>query len=120
AEAEERLGSPGHAQAASQFFNKVAAVAESPNLTSVRADLRDRARVALAAKVRQQTATGARPGELVSTFFGQPGTWDPALVSDAGFAVKSATRGPRPSVQRAPEPIISRTQLTQGVISAVC
>ncbi len=120
AEAEERLGSPGDAQAASQFFNEVAVAAESPKLASVRDDLRDRARLALAAKVRQQSAGGARPGDLAWTFFGPSGAWKPAEISDAAFAIKHAIRGQRPSGQRAREPVISRTQLRQGVVTAAC
>jgi len=120
AQAEELLGPPGNTRDAGKFFNEVAAVAESPNLAGVRDDLRDRARIALAAKVRQQAAGGARPGDLVSTFFGHSGAWDPALVSDAGFAVRDANRRQRPSELRTPEPISSRTQVTRAVVTAAC
>jgi tetratricopeptide (TPR) repeat protein len=118
AEAEERLASSEDTEAASQFFNKVAALAESPNLASVRADLRDHARLALASKIRQQIAGGLRSSDLVWKVFGQSGAWDHTVVSDAAFAMRPVLPSPRASQQRVLDPIISRIPLTQGIVTA--
>jgi hypothetical protein len=90
-EAEEYLASSGADSEAADFFNAIARLADQPHLVDCRDDLRDRALVALAARLRQR-ARDRMPGpNLISTFLGQS-WWPPALSSDAAFAVKAATR----------------------------
>jgi hypothetical protein len=106
-EAEEFLRPAGHDGPAADFFNELARLADRPVLAKVRDDLRDRALVAIAAKLRQRAASGPAPGGLVSVMLGQPGTWAAAVVSDAQFAVRCS--GQPPSAPARSRPVVSRT-----------
>jgi tetratricopeptide (TPR) repeat protein len=119
AEAEAFLAPPGNDHAAGQFYNEVARLADLPPLAPARDELRDRALLGLAAKLRQ----AARPGALgphVGLLLGRPGTWSPALVSDADFAVAAATRPPRsPAPPRPRASSARRFRVGAGVVTAV-
>jgi hypothetical protein len=108
-EAEEFLRPAGYDGLTAEFFNELARLADRPALARVRDDLRDRALVAIAAKVRQRAAAGPAPGGLVSAMLGQPGTWAAAVVSDAQFAVRSS--GPPQHAPACSRPVVSRTTI---------
>jgi hypothetical protein len=109
AEGEQFLGGPGNEGPASEFFNAVARVAEEPGLAGVRDDLRDRARMGLAGKIRQRVEGGSRAGNLVSTMLGHSGVWAAPVVSDAQFAVIAYLRR---SLSRAPsKPAVTRVEI---------
>jgi tetratricopeptide (TPR) repeat protein len=105
-EADRYLEPPGNDSLAASFFNEVAGLADRPALAAARDDLRDRALLALAGKLRQRVQAEANPGALVSTLLGTSALWAPAVVSDAQHAV----RGPaRLSAPPAPRPVARTT-----------
>jgi tetratricopeptide (TPR) repeat protein len=121
AEADVFLGPPGNENAAGQFYNQLALLAERQNLAPLREELRDRALLGLASKLRQRAEVEVRPGNLITTLLGQSSAWIPAVVSDADFAVRAAMKLPRPSesvdkVQRT----LERIQAGKGLVTAVC
>ncbi len=93
AEAEEKFAPP-RADDAGRFFGTVAAAAvgEGPVPEVVRADLRDRCRVALAEHLRHHARTGRQPGPVASTLFGGHPAWPGPVVRDAREALRRATR----------------------------
>jgi hypothetical protein len=119
-EAEEYLLPPGNEAAAKQFFNDIAILAAEPALSSVRDELRDRCRLALATKLSQRAEHETRPGAMVSDFFGQSGTWEPPVVSDANFALRALlkqTEGQMRQVSAGGG--ISRIQVASSTVTAV-
>ncbi len=76
------------ASLAGQFFNGIAELADNPNLTGLRDDLRDRALLGIASKMRQWAGESIAPGRIVSVLMGQSSAWPPPIVSDAAFAAK--------------------------------
>jgi tetratricopeptide (TPR) repeat protein len=109
---------PGNDQAAGQFYNRVAQLAGRDNLAPVRDDLRDRCLLGLAGKLRQNAVAEARAGDLSSALLGRSGSWAPAVVSDAGFAVQAALKRPRPAVP--PEPRAHSVPVLPGIVTAAC
>src|SRR5208283_4820871 len=92
-------------------------VSESPNLASVRDDLRDQALVGLSIKMRQRVGEESRAGDIVSTMLGRSGAWAAPLVSDAQFAVRAAIKRP----QHSPRPrSTTRVHLGTAVVTAAC
>jgi hypothetical protein len=118
AEAEEFLLPPGNEHAAGQFFNRVGELALAEKRSAVREKLRDRALLALAAKLRQRAATESRPGRLVSQLLGQSSTWDAAVVRDAEFAVRAASRPP-PALPAVGEGRATRVDVADSEVTAV-
>jgi tetratricopeptide (TPR) repeat protein len=117
-EAEEHLAPPGNEGGAGEFFNHVAALSSQPNLQAVREELRDRALLGLANKLRQR-GTGAV--QLVPALFAPGTVWETAVVTDAQFAVKAPIRRAvaPPSARPAPGAIV--TNLAEpSVVRAVC
>ncbi len=121
AEAETYLENPGREHEASQFYNEVARLANRNDLEAVRAELRDRALLGLATKLRQRAAVESRPGSLISALFGRGHPWPSALVSDAHYALKG-TLSPAVPVGRANTVPVSviRTQLGTDTVTAAC
>jgi tetratricopeptide (TPR) repeat protein len=95
-EADAYLADPGKENEASQFYNEVARLANRKELKAVRGDLRDRALLGLATKLRQRAAVETRPGNLISELFGRGHPWPSALVSDAHYALQGALRPATP------------------------
>jgi tetratricopeptide (TPR) repeat protein len=120
AQAKELFEPPGSDAAAGQFFNQVAALAERPNLAAVRDDLRDRALLAITAKIRQRARVEARSGAVISSMLGESAHWSPALVSDAQFAWKTALKRPRPRVRLTVEASHGRIPVGEGIVTAAC
>jgi hypothetical protein len=121
-EAEECLAPWGNDVEASRFFNTVARLADRPLLTGVRDDVRDRALLALAAKLRQRASAESRPGMIVSSMLTSTGKWPAPLRHDAQAAF---TRALQPSPQRTPlsgAPHVTMARLPVGteVVTAVC
>jgi tetratricopeptide (TPR) repeat protein len=103
---------------AAGFYNEVAALADRPGLANVRDDLRDRALLALAGRLRGQAGHGASPGALVSTLLGASSVWAPAVVSDAQHAVRHAAGRPAPAPTAGPAAAAVRARVAQ--VTAVC
>ena len=114
-EADVFLRHPGNDAHAAEFYNLVAALAERPPVADFRDELRDRALVGLAGKLRQRAAFEERPGDVVAQLLGQKRAWAPPVVSDADFAFRAALsrsrRDPRPSAD---------LRLGTGVVTAAC
>ncbi len=94
AEASRFLEGPGFEKEATEFYNEVARLADRPALTGCRDELRDRALLGLAVKLRERLAFDGRPADLASRMLGQGSVWAPAVVSDAQFAVRAARGRP--------------------------
>ncbi len=121
AEADAYLEPPGKENEASQFYNEVARLANRKDLEAVRGDLRDRALLGLATKLRQRAAVESRPGSLISATFGRGHPWPSALVSDAHYALKGALRLAAPGVPESTAPVtIVRTQVGTDTVTAAC
>jgi tetratricopeptide (TPR) repeat protein len=117
AEADDFFAPPGNDSGAAQFYNALARLAGGPHLKTVRDDLRDRALVGLANKLRQRAGEDSRPGNTVSLLLGQSGEWGPALVGDADFAFRAALRRPPPVTRLVS---LNRIRLGTGPVTAVC
>jgi hypothetical protein len=117
AEADAFFGPPGIDTAAGRFYNALAGLAQKEHLVGVRDDLRDRALLGLANKLRQHAGEESRPGNIVSVLLGRPGNWSPAQVADADFAFKAALRKPTPTTRMAR---VQRVHIAQGPVTAVC
>jgi tetratricopeptide (TPR) repeat protein len=122
AEAEQFFGPAGNDGPAAEFYKELARLAAEPALVGIRADLRDRALLGIAAKMRQRVEGMTAAPNLVSTMLGQSPAWSPAIVSDAQWAVKSATK--RPAVRaRASAAVAVATVTIQArnpIVRAVC
>jgi hypothetical protein len=112
-EAEKFFAPAGNDIAAGQFFNLVAGLADRPNLASVRDDLRDRALLALAGKLRQRARVEERPGDVVAQLLGSSPAWLPAQVTDGQFAFRAAVRQLPPAQRRA-----ATLQAGEGTVTA--
>jgi tetratricopeptide (TPR) repeat protein len=91
-EVEDYLRPHGHESEAADFFNEIARLAESPHLADKRSLLRERALLGIAGKIRQRIQIGKAKADTVSNLLGQGTVWPSAVVSDAQFAVKLASR----------------------------
>jgi hypothetical protein len=58
----------------------------------LRDELRDRALMGIAAKMRQWSGESIAPGKIVSVLLGQTSAWSPPIVSDAAFAAKTEAK----------------------------
>lgn len=114
-EAARFYGPDGHQAHAGRFFNRLAELSERKNLKSVREDLRDKALVMLAAKLRQRA--GYMSGNAVAETFGA-GLWAPALVNDARFAVRREGERLRELPAKAPQ--ASAIRMGHGRVTALC
>lgn len=123
----------GNDVAAGQFYNELARLADHPNLAGVRDDLRDRALMGIAVKLRQRAEVEARAGNIVSGMMVQARSWAPApanllpaegnpwpapVISDADFAVKAAVG--RGSTDDRPSRAENRVRVGTGMVTAAC
>ncbi|WP_197446988.1 tetratricopeptide repeat protein [Tautonia plasticadhaerens] len=122
AEADELLGPPGHEADASRFYNELARLADLPGLAPCRVELRDRALIGLAGKLRQRAGPGASaPPGLASSLFGPAREWSADLIRDAEYALRASARPravgePRPA---SPPPRATTSRLVDGPVTAV-
>jgi tetratricopeptide (TPR) repeat protein len=116
-EADAFFRQPGNAAPAGQFYNALARIADQDNLAGIRADLRDRALVGIAVKLRERAAAEARAGTTVSDLLGQAGEWAPAQVSDAQHALAAAVKGNKSPGWDRP---VTRFRFLAGPVTAVC
>jgi tetratricopeptide (TPR) repeat protein len=114
---EEFTARPADASAA-QFFDLVATLADDPKAATLRPELRDRARMGLARRMRQHIEIETRPGKTVSNLFGKNPSWPAPLVSDADFALKAALRksGSRPAGRLMQ---VRTVRVGEGLVTAV-
>ena len=85
---------PVHAAelAAVEFFNEIARLAAAPLPARVHAELRDRALLGIAAKLRGLVEQGTSPAAVGSRWLAQGGIWPAGVISDADYALKAAKR----------------------------
>jgi len=121
-EADDYLSSSGNDSEATQFYNDIARLADCKGLEAIRDDLRDRALLGLAAKLRQRANNELHQGRLVSTMLGQSGAWQPALVSDAAYAVQGAAKhlAARDNRQSPYDFGNTALHLPNGLVTAAC
>ncbi|HEV2950089.1 MAG TPA: hypothetical protein VGX70_22110 [Gemmataceae bacterium] len=101
---------------AGQFYNGIVELADDPHLAGLRDDLRDRALLGIAAKMRQWTGESIAPGRIVSVLLGQTSAWSPPVVSDAAFAVRNEAQR---AIASRPTQVISVTTIIQGIMPVV-
>jgi tetratricopeptide (TPR) repeat protein len=82
----------GHDQSAGHFYDEVVQLAESPRMGAAHEDLRDRALMLLAAKLRQNTRMASRLADPLATLFPSPKLWPQSMVRDAEFALAAVAR----------------------------
>jgi tetratricopeptide (TPR) repeat protein len=112
-EADPFFAGPASEHTASKFYNELVRLAEHDHLETMRADLRDRALLGLAAKLRQRRAGPVSKGMALSALFDPKSGWSTALISDADRAVRTEVADlPR---QLAP----AHVQLALGRVTAV-
>jgi tetratricopeptide (TPR) repeat protein len=117
AEADDLLGPPGSEADASRFYNELALLADRPTLAACRDDLRDRALMGLAGKLRQRIGPGGAPG-LVSSLFGPARDWSADLIRDAEYAFRAAGRI-RAEAPASPTPETSTSWMIKGPVTVV-
>ncbi len=109
---------PPRADDAGRFFGQTVARADRDVPEAVRADVRDRARLALAEHLRHQVRTGRNPGAVVTTVFGGHPAWPGPVVRDAREAVKRAlTPAPKPEPARLPPFRLLAGPVTAAVVA---
>jgi len=89
-EADELFRRPGSETPAIEFYNELARLAEIPSMVEIRDELRDRALMGLASKLREQVTSARRTGLLASAYFGRSRVWPADLVGDATLALKAS------------------------------
>jgi tetratricopeptide (TPR) repeat protein len=109
----------GGESAASQFYDQLARIADRPHLGYLRDDLRDRALMGVANRLRQRSTTENRPGTVVSSLLGKSGLWDPAVLSDAEYAFTATVRKHAGPVRRGVAET-SRLRLVDERITVAC
>jgi tetratricopeptide (TPR) repeat protein len=115
-EADAYLREPGRDQASARFYNEIHGLSERvPPETAD--ELRDRALVGLARKLRQGIDQSARPGLLVSSLFARSPHWEPGVVADADFATRQQAKRMRGG--RVVSAISDRLQVGHGFVTAV-
>jgi len=122
-EAEEFFTPAGNELAATQFFNLLAQLADRKCLAGHRDELRDRALLGIANKLRQRALNSTLPGNTVSAFVGQAKAWPPAVVSDADFAYRSLVKPAPKSLAHKPQSkpsVVTWTRAGQGLVTAAC
>jgi tetratricopeptide (TPR) repeat protein len=121
-EADAFFESPGSDKTASLFYNGVVArLAGIPEIESFAEEVRDRAVLALARKLRQGIEAGCAGAPLVSTLFGGSGAWPAAVRSDADFtAIAAAQRSRARDARTVPEPWVERIPIGGGTVTAAC
>ncbi len=107
------FGEPGREPEAGHFYNELAGLADRPHLSALRQELRDRALLGLATKLRQGAEGGRRGSASVSALLGQSGRWAPSLVRDAEGAVRGPARGEGAAT-------CLRLPTLRGSVTAVC
>lgn len=118
-EVDEWVRGPEHLQDAANFFSAIAKLADLPHLKDHRAELRDRCRLALAAKLRAHLRSELRSNIVVSVLLGSSGQWPAAVVSDANFAVRAELKraGPLAKIEHQ----FKSVRLGNGTVTAaVC
>lgn len=111
---------PGNDTSAGEFFTKAVKLVERPLLEEARDDVRDLSLLGLAHKLRQRASSEGRPGNLVSSMFGQSGAWPAPVTSDAAFAVSAITRRPEPVPVQCKKPATTRLRVGVHTVTAVC
>jgi hypothetical protein len=116
AEAEDAFRLPGNDEPAAHFWNALVRIADRrASVAGLRADLRDRARLGIATKLRQRATRDVRPISLVTDLLGHAPGWSPGVVADATFAVAAAAKR-RETRERDAAPSI---RVAQGKVTAV-
>jgi hypothetical protein len=119
-EAEHFFALPGDEASAGCFFNDIAQLADRPEVASIRDELRDRALLGIAAKLRERSRAAERPGTTVSSLLGQAPAWAPAVVRDADFAYRAAIQQPESRAKERDDCRVTRVRVGNGTVTAVC
>jgi hypothetical protein len=119
-EAEAFLEPTGRVPEATLFYQSIVRLSDRVSEHEIRDELRDRALVGLAGKLREQVVPGRAPGRIVSDLFGAPNLWPAPLVRDADFAVKARAKEPPRASKPFDGSAPNRLRIAHGVVSAVC
>jgi tetratricopeptide (TPR) repeat protein len=120
-EADEFFAPPGNEVGAGEFYNQLACLAGQRHLAAVHDELRDRALLSLALKLRQRAEVEAHAGTLVGRLLGRPGGWSAALVSDAQLGVSRVLKRPAKAAPTKPAAATTtKTQIGTDTVTAAC
>jgi hypothetical protein len=111
---------PGDEAAAAECFNDIALLADRPELASIRDELRDRALMSIATKLRERTKLDSRPGSAVSMLLGHCPAWSAAIVRDAEFGYRAALRRAAECKDNRQDHSVTRMKVGNGTVTAVC
>ncbi|MGP0063260.1 MAG: hypothetical protein ACLQGP_06600 [Isosphaeraceae bacterium] len=122
-EADAFFRSVGSDRDAAIFYNTATKMAgATPALAAYAEEVRDRALLTLAWRLRTAAEAGRAVPPAISTLFGAASLWPPALVQDADFAAiaaqKQAVFRDRDASRR--EPTFHLVRLGRGSVTAVC
>lgn len=109
--------SPVDQAASTRLLNELAQLAETPELETVRDELRDIALMGLTRNLRERAAGDPYPTVLVSVVFGTAQAWRSDFLRDAEFALGHPAAG-REQAAPAP-PLVSLTRIAQSIVTAV-
>jgi tetratricopeptide (TPR) repeat protein len=119
-EMERFFAPPGDEAATAECFNDIAVLADRPELASIRDELRDRALLAIAAKVREQAKRFIVSGSPVSLLLGHCPAWSPAMVRDAEFGYRAALRPAKDRRDTRHDHTVTHVKVGNGTVTAVC
>jgi tetratricopeptide (TPR) repeat protein len=114
------FSSPGNEAAAADCFNHIASLADRPEVTSIRDELRDRALTTIAAKFRERAKEDRQPGSNVSLLLGHCRAWSPAIVRDADLGYRTELRRRRTRPRTGQDQSVTRVKVGNGTVTAVC
>jgi tetratricopeptide (TPR) repeat protein len=103
------------AESTATFFTEVARLARTPALEPIAEDVKDRALLGVARKIKQNVTTSPSYTRSLANMLKEPAVWPVPLVGDAQHALNEASR--RPSPARTPYPTVRAGLST---VTAVC
>jgi tetratricopeptide (TPR) repeat protein len=123
-EADAFFRSVGSDRDADTFYNTTTLMADAtPAMAPYAGEVRDRALLTLAWRLRADVETGRSVPPAISTLFGGASSlWRPALVRDAEFAASTVQKQFRPRDREpsaGPDPSIQLVQIGHGTVTAV-
>lgn len=101
------------------LYHTLALAVEGPSLAPIRDEVRDRALVGLATKLRRAVGDGMRPAHGVARLLGDAGSpWPVPVVGDAEYAARAEAA--RHAAHAAANPRAVRFRVGVGVVTAAC
>lgn len=110
-EADRYFAPPGQEAQAGQYYNMLATLARRESLNARKGELHDRALMGIANKLRQRRGGGDLPFDAKA--------WSNALVSDAGYALRSEAKRRTKIQGPVDNDLVSTVRIATGSVSAI-